>query len=102
MWSVSCNCVHSCKTAGSAVGEVGMCIMMQGGEHEHPCGTGRSCITSSTNCDCLLAFDLNLNHSPRSGRSISAGSRKIGMEKPQLPQLMLAYAVRVAKAQSNP
>lgn len=65
---------------------------------------GHSYVKLSIKCDCLLAFDSisYLNYSPHIGRSMSAGSRNKGMGKPQLPHLMLAYAVTVAKAQSNP
>lgn len=86
MGSVSCNCVHSCKTAGSAVGELGTCTMMQGGEHEHPMTAGHSCVKLSIKCDCLLAFDLIscLNRSPHSGR-------KKGMGKPPHASPMLKH-----------
>lgn len=69
-----------------------------------PMAAGQSYTKLSIKCDCLLAFDSisSLNHSPHNGRSMSAGSRNKGMGKPQLPQLMLACAATVAKAQSNP
>lgn len=69
-----------------------------------PMAAGHSCVKLSVKCDCLLTFDLisYLDRSPQSGRNMSAGSRNKVMGKPQLPHLMLAYAVTVAKAQLNP
>lgn len=80
-----------------------MCIMMQGESMNIPVAAGHSYVKLSIKCDCPLAFDLisHLNHSPHSGRSMSAGSRNKGMGKPQLPHLMLACAVTVAKAQAG-
>lgn len=68
-----------------------------------PMAVGHSYVKLSITCDCLLAFELisYLNHSPHNGRSMSE-SRNKGMGKPQLPQLMIAYAATVAKAQSDP
>lgn len=81
-----------------------MYIMMQGESTTISVAAGHSYVKLSIKYDCLLAFDLisHVNHSPHSGRNMSAGSRNKGMGKPQLPHLMLAYAVPIAKAQSNP
>lgn len=69
-----------------------------------PMAAGCSCVKLSIKCDCLLAFDMisYLSHSPQGGWSMSAASRNKAMGKPQMPHLVLAYAVIVSKAQSNP